>query len=84
MLAEQDARILVERALPKAHITSPISYRGLYVFQAFGPDPEEGNSDPFISVNQETGEVKDFSVITDGDPYELTALFLAKQNREGR
>lgn len=82
LLAENDARIIVKRAFPKADIKPPISYRGLYLFQVFTDDPEEGEFDPFFSVNQQTGELRDFSVITDGDINEITDLFLKKQGKK--
>jgi hypothetical protein len=28
-----------------------------------------------------TGEVRDFSIITDGNPHEISALFLARQRK---
>lgn len=78
LLAEKDALIIVKRAFPQAEIKSPISYQGLYIFQIFTADPDEGFYDPFYSVNQKTGELRDFSIITDGDINEITALFLKK------
>lgn len=81
MLSEPDATILVKRAFPKATVQPPISYRGLYVFQVFSSDPDEGGFDPFYSVNQRTGELQEFSVLTDGDINEITALFLKKQGK---
>lgn len=82
MLSEVDATNLLKRVFPTSKINSPISYKGLYVFQVFSSDPDEGQYDPFMSVNQTTGEIKDFSVITDGNINDITNLFL-KQKRGG-
>lgn len=82
MLSETQATQALDKAFPGRKIEPPISYRGLYVFKAISPDPDEGDFDPFFSVNQQTGEVRDFSVITDGDPRELSKLFLARQGKK--
>lgn len=79
MLSELDAKSIVTLAFPDDRIEPPIVYRGLYVFQVFSDDPVEGDHDPFFSVNQRTGELRDFSILTDGNTKEITDLFLAKQ-----
>lgn len=81
MLDITAARNVVEKNLPNGTIQAFISYRDLFVFQVFDNNDEmEGQWDPFYSVNKNTGEFSDFSIITDGDPQELTRLFLeAKQ-----
>lgn len=76
MLNEQAATAIVMKAFPKDQISRPISYKGLFVFQVISSDPDEGGWDPFFSVNQDTGELKEFSVITDGDINVITNLFL--------
>lgn len=79
MLSEAEATIKLQAVFPDRSIEPPIKYNGLFIFQAFSPDPIEGEFDPFFSVNMETGEVRDFSIITDGDPHEIERLFLEKQ-----
>jgi hypothetical protein len=81
MLSEIEARGLITAVFPNSRIDKPIDYQGLYVFPVFGDDPLEGGQDPFFSVNQQTGELRDFSVITDGDPKEIEAKFLQIQTR---
>lgn len=75
MLSEEDATILIKRAFPDSRIEKPIIYRGVYLFQVFGNDPLEGDQDPFFSVNIRTGELRDFSVITDGNVREIADKF---------
>lgn len=78
-LSKADATAVVTAAFPGSEIREPIDYNGLFVFIVTIPDPEEGGWDPFVSVNQETGELRDFSVITDGDINEIAALFKAQE-----
>ncbi len=72
---------IVKKAFPLGKITSSIEYKNLYIFQVFNLFPEEEGMDPFFSVNKETGEIRDFSIITDGDISEITKLFLKAQER---
>jgi hypothetical protein len=74
-LSLQDATKIVKKALPAGKIQKSVEYKGLYLFQVFTDDPFEEEMDPFYSVNKETGEFRDFSVITDGDITEIAALF---------
>ncbi len=71
---------LAEKALlkvvPSVKIQDYIRYRDVYLFRITFASEAEKNYDPFFSVNVNTGEVKDFSVITDGDISEITELFL--------
>lgn len=79
MLSEQEATALVVKAFPNSRVEPPIDYRGVYLFQVFSDDPLEGDQDPFFSVEQSTGELRDFSVLTDGDIHEITERFLNRQ-----
>jgi hypothetical protein len=78
MLTEIEAVRVVTDAFPGARIEKPIEYRDVFLFQVFTDDPLEGGQDPFFSVNIQTGELRDFSVITDGDPKEIERKFLGK------
>jgi hypothetical protein len=78
MLSEIDAVRIVTDAFPGARIEKPIEYQGVYLFQVFTDDLLEGGQDPFFSVNMQTGELRDFSVITDGDPKEIELKFLGR------
>lgn len=79
MLSEKEATAKIRAVFPNRTIEPPIEYQGLFIFQAFSSDPLEGQLDPFFSVNKETGEVRDFSIITDGNAHEISRLFLEKQ-----
>lgn len=79
MLSIRQATDIVRRVYPQAIIEGPIRYQGLFIFQVFDGEPLEVLSDPFFSVDQETGELRDFSVLTDGDINEITRLFLINQ-----
>lgn len=79
MLSPDQARSIVKSKMPKGKIQSFIRYNGLYVFKVFTEDEYEGQMDPFYSVNERTGEFRDFSIITDGDISEITRLFLAAE-----
>lgn len=81
MLSELEATGLIGNLFTGSRIEKPIAYRGVYLFQVFGQDLLEGDQDPFFSVNIQTGEIRDFSVLTDGDPKEIENAFLALQKR---
>ncbi len=81
MLSLDKATEIVKKAFPKGKIESSIDYKNLYLFQVFNPFPGEEGMDPFFSVNKETGEFRDFSIITDGDITEITKLFLKVQQK---
>jgi hypothetical protein len=74
MLAKDEAQNLLEKALPDVPVKAWSRYRNLYLFRVQWPFEGEEDFDPFVSVNSETGEVRDFSVMTDGDISEIGAL----------
>lgn len=76
MLDRSQATEIAQKSYPEGNIQRLIEYRDLYVFQIFGPDPAEAEYDPFFSVHTETGEFKEFSILTDGDTKQIVALFL--------
>jgi hypothetical protein len=71
-----DATQIVNREFPDGKIQKSIDYEGKFIFQIFTDDPLEGELDPFYSVDQNTGEFSDFSIMTDGDPVKIGDLFL--------
>lgn len=75
MLSVKQAVNTVKKNLPDGNIDSMIVYNGLYVFKVFDNDELEGQMDPFYSVNIETGEFRDFSILTDGNLTEIVKLF---------
>lgn len=74
MLSKEEASAKLLELLPQRTIEKVVEFGDLYIIQAFHPDPQEGQYDPFFSVNKETGEARDFSWITDGGP-ELERAF---------
>lgn len=75
MLSIKQAVNTVNKNIPDGNIDSMIVYNGLYVFKVFTDDELEGQMDPFYSVDMETGEFRDFSIITDGNISEIVKLF---------
>lgn len=51
-----------------------VQYKDVYLFRVEFPFEGEEDFDPFFSVDVNTGEVREFSVLTDGDLSEIAAL----------
>lgn len=83
MLDANAARKVVLAAIPDGRINAFVSYGDLFVFQVFTDDEMEGQFDPFFSVNKNTGEFRDFSILTDGDPAEISRLFMEARKDSG-
>lgn len=68
MLNFEEASKAVLKEVP-GKIKSAVLYKGKYIFQVIDDsDPIEGSMDPFYSVDDTTGKVEGFSIITDIDP----------------
>lgn len=76
MLSSREAINIVNKAIPGGTIKAWVVYKNLFLFQVFTLNPYEEDQDPFYSVNMNTGEFLEFSVITDGDISEISSLFL--------
>ena len=75
MLTNDDAQTLLDNVLPDdIELKAWAQYRDLYLFRVQYSSLGEEDYDPFFSVNSNTGEVKDFSVLTDGDISEISRL----------
>lgn len=74
----QKAINIVKKNIPNGKIDASIRYRDLYLFKVFIDNGFEKEMDPFYSVNINTGEFRDFSILTDGDIGEITNLFNSK------
>lgn len=81
MLTEDQARAAIDEALPGVEVAAQAQYRDLYLFRVVYPSREEADYDPFFSVDGETGEVSDFSVMHDGDISEIAAAFANHSER---
>jgi hypothetical protein len=75
MLSSADATKIVRREFPEGKIQAWIVYKDLYLFKIFSKDPGEEELDPFYSVDKDTGEFRDFSIIADGNINEVLDLF---------
>lgn len=77
----QKAINIVKKNIPNGKIDASIRYRDLYLFKVFIDNGFEKEMDPFYSVNINTGEFRDFSILTDGDIGEITNLFSSKSHK---
>ncbi len=75
MLSETQAKSIVAKLYPEVEIVDCFRYEGIYLVRIEQSDPEEANYDPFFSVDPNSGTVKEFSVITDGDPLAIARAF---------
>jgi hypothetical protein len=80
MLNKFQAQTLLENFYPEAMIKAWTVYQDFYLFRVEHPDPEEKDFDPFFSVDNLTGEVRDYSILTDGNISEIMKL---KWDEEG-
>lgn len=77
----QKAINIVKKNIPNGKIDASIRYRDLCLFKVFIDNGFEKEMDPFYSVNINTGEFRDFSILTDGDIGEITNLFNSKSHK---
>lgn len=77
----QKAINIVKKNIPNVKIDASIRYHDLYLFKVFIDNGFEKEMDPFYSVNINTGEFRDFSILTDGDIGEITNLFNSKSHK---
>ncbi len=59
-------KIAMRYMAPGSEFVKSVTYRNFFIFQINGPDPLEGNLDPFFSVDKTTGEFSDFSIVEGG------------------
>lgn len=81
MLSIQQATDVLRKGIPVTSVEAVITYGDLYIFRVIRDEPGEEEMDPFFSINRETGELRDFSIITDGNA-EITALFMKAKKPE--
>lgn len=79
-MTEEEAKTRLEEEIPGVVVAAQAQYQGLYLFRIVFPSAHEADYDPFFSVNIETGEVRDFSVLTDGDLTDISAAFAEEVN----
>jgi hypothetical protein len=84
MLSIDQAKLAVGAQPRVSLVKDAILYRNaIYIVRVVFVDANEAEWDPFYSVDKDTGEVKEFSFLYDGDPGEITTLFLGIQDTEG-
>lgn len=76
MLNLTEATAKIKAAYPNGQIQATVPWKNLFLFQIFFPIPGEIGFDPFYSVDRDTGEAREFSIFRDGNPDEITALFM--------
>lgn len=82
MLNVSEATAIAAKAFKLPDILPPVQYQDLYIFRVFSADPDEGDFDPYYSVDWNTGELKPYSMMR-GDSLAIGRLFL-EQERSGR
>lgn len=80
MFNSEQAKTLVKIYDPELKIEDCFLYEKLWIVRVKQPSEDEEDYDPFLSVNVNTGEVKEFSVLTDSDPIKLAEAFRKRQN----
>lgn len=66
MTEAEALKIAMHHMAPGSKFVKSAMYGNQYIFQIIGPDPVEGNLDPFFSVDKQTGEFSDFSIADGG------------------
>ena len=61
MLDIEQATRIVNQNIPTGTVYKSVEHDNLFVFLVLTDDPEESGYDPFVSVNRDTGEFRDFS-----------------------
>ncbi len=77
-ILEAENKLLAERT-EVASVVAGVDYVNVFLFRVKFREFDEADYDPFFSVNKTDGAVKEFSFLEDGDPYEVTMLFLAAE-----
>lgn len=74
-MRREEAAALVERILVGATVQACVPYKGDFLVRVEHPSENEKDYDPFFLVKASTGEIQEFSVLTDGDPLEVAKAF---------
>lgn len=73
MTQAEALKIAMKHMAPGSKFMKAVTYGNLFILQINGPDPLEGDLDPFFSVDKTTGAFSDFD-LSDGGP-ELVRQF---------
>ena len=74
MLSAKESATIVRIKLPGSTVLKTVEYGGLYIHLVNTNRPGEELFDPFYSVDKETGDLEEYSIITDADE-EVHRLF---------
>jgi hypothetical protein len=66
MTEAEALKIAMRYMAPGSKFIKSATYGNLFIFQINGPDPAEGDLDPFFSVDKTTGKFSDFSIVEGG------------------
>lgn len=80
MLDATQAQACLADAFPELQVEDWILYKDVYLFRTSLPNSDEGDYDPFFSVDTVSGWVEDFSIMHDGDISEIMKAFSESQN----
>lgn len=75
MLNIDGAISVIKLHFPKATIPAAISYGDDYLFVVYRSYDRESLFDPFYAINRISGDLREFSMETDGDISEIMPLF---------
>lgn len=74
MTEAEALKIAMSHMAPGSKHIKTATHENLFIFMIIGPDPVEGDLDPFFSVDKTTGAFSDF-YLADGGP-ELLRQFV--------
>lgn len=66
MIESEALKIAMRHMAPGSKFVKSATYGNFFIFQINGPDPVEGNLDPFFSVDKTSGQFSDFSIVEGG------------------
>ncbi len=81
MLNVEQAKMIVEKAIAECTVEACVPYKGGYLARVIFPSAEEANFDPFFLVNANTGDIAEFSIMSDGKPSEVAEAFKRGERR---
>ena len=66
MTEAEAVKIAKKYVAPGSRFVKTVEFGNLYILQIIGPDPVEGDLDPFFSVDKSTGAFRDFDITEGG------------------